>query len=81
MALNETISILASQPSDVGIQNLNRWEGFSISAGLALLAFVGFVIRGLFIYYLTYEAQKDRTINELIYDEQVSKTKCVSYSV
>ena len=44
---------------------------------LALLAFVGFVIRGLFIYYLTYEAQKDRTINELIYDEQVSKTKCV----
>ena len=77
MALNETISVLASQPSDVGILNLDKWVGISISAGLAFLAFVGFVIRGLFIYYLTYEAQKDRTINALILDEQVSRKKCV----
>ena len=72
MALNETICVLDSEPSDIETLNLDKWEGSLIAIGLGLVAIVGFIIRGLFIYYLTYEAQKDRTINTLMYDEQVS---------
>ena len=81
MALNETICVLGSEPSDIEALNLGKWVGSLIAIGLLLVAVVGFVIRGLFIYYLTYEAQKDRTINTLIYDEQVKYLQCTEYSV
>ena len=61
MALNETICILGSEHSDIETLNLGKWVGSLIATGLVLVAVVGFVVRGLFIYYLTYEAQKDRT--------------------
>ena len=59
MALNETICVLGSEPSDIETLNLGKWVGSLIAIGLILVAVVGFVIRGLFVYYLTYEAQKD----------------------
>ena len=71
MSLNDTICVIESELSDIKILNLTIWEGSLITLGLGLVATVGFVIRGLFIYFLTYEAQKDRTINTLIYEEQV----------
>ena len=71
MSLNDTICVIESELSDIKILNLTIWEGSLITLGLGLVATVGFVIRGLFIYFLTYEAQKDRTVNTLIYEEQV----------
>ena len=81
MALNETICVLGSEPSDIEALNLGKWVGSLIAIGLLLVAVVGFVIRGLFIYYLTYEAQKDRTINTLIYDEQVGYSQFTENNV
>lgn len=76
MALNDTICVIGSETSDIEILNLSNWEISLIVIGLCLVAIVGFVIRGLFIYFLTYEAQKDRTINTLIYEEQVRQILC-----
>ena len=79
MSLNDTICVNESEPSDIKILNLTIWEGSFITLGLGLVATVGFVIRGLFIYFLTYEAQKDRTINTRIYEEQVIQSYCKCY--
>ena len=85
MALNETICVLGSEASDIEALNYGKWVGSLIAIGLILVAVVGFVIRGLFIYYLTYEAQKDRTINTLMYGDQVRYSQCtenyVSYQI
>ena len=77
MVLNDTICVLGSEPSNIATHHLeNDWGGPLIATGIGLIAGVGFVIRGLFIYFLTYEAQKDRTINTLIYEEQVRQILC-----
>ena len=69
--INETICVKESEPSEVEILDLERWEGIGIALGIGLIAFTGFLVRGLFIYYLKYEAPKDRPINSLMFHEQV----------
>ena len=68
---NETICIVESESSDVEILNVGRWGGFGIALVVGLISFVGFIVRGLFLYYLKYEAPKDRPINSLMFYDQV----------
>ena len=76
MVLNDTICVLGSEPSNIAIHHLeNDWGGPLLATGIGLIAMVGFVIRGLFIYFLTYEAPKERTINNLLKVEQVSENQ------
>ena len=42
-----------------------------ITLGILIIAFIGFAIRGLFIYYLSFEAPKERPINSLMLHDQV----------
>ena len=68
---NETIGVVESEPSDVEILNQGILEGIGIALGIGLIAFVGFITRVLIIYYLKYEAPKDRPINSLMFHDQV----------
>ena len=68
---NETICIVESEPSDVKILNIGILKGTGIAMAIGMIAFIGFVARGLFIYYLKYEAPKDRPINRLMFHDQV----------
>ena len=69
--LNETICVVESQPSSVEILDIERWQGVGITLGILIIAFIGFTIRGLFIYYLSFEAPKERPINSLMLHDQV----------
>ena len=71
---NETICILESEYSGQEIQEVGTWMGIG-TIGLAMIvgiiATIGLVIRGFFIYYIKYEAPGDRPINSLILSDQV----------
>ena len=47
-----------------------------IALALIIVAIIGFVIKGLFAYYIKYEAPKERPINTMILSDQVSLEKC-----
>ena len=75
MILNDTdtgICALDAESSDVDVLDIGDMQGVGLATGLAIIAVFGFIIRGLFIYYLTYEAPKERPINSLMFEEQVS---------
>ena len=77
MFSNETICILDSEYSSQKIQEVGTLYGIVIATIVGILATVGLVIRGIFIYYIKYEAPGDRPINALILSDQVgSKTIC-----
>ena len=59
---NQTLSVVESQPSDIALLNIGKWEGTGIALGIAFIACIGLIIRGLFVYYLNYEAPGDRPI-------------------
>ena len=80
MVLNDTICVLGSETSDIAVHNLEHWQGPLIAFVILLIASIGFFIRGLFIYFLTYEAPKERTINNLLKDEQVNKIHSTIYN-
>ena len=80
MVLNDTICVLGSETSDIVVHNLEKWQGPLIAIGIVLIASIGFIIRGFFIYFLTYEAPKERTINNLLKDEQVNKKHSTIYN-
>ena len=69
---NETICVVDSKPSNLEILKIGKWYGIGVATGISVIGFIGFVIRGLFIYFLKYEAPKDRPINTLIFNDQVS---------
>ena len=76
MILNDTdtgICVLDVESSDVDVLDIGDTQGVGLATGLAIVAFIGFIIRGLFIYYLNYEAPKERPINSLMFEEQVRK--------
>ena len=72
MMYNETIGIVESKSSDVEILDMGALGGIGIAFGIALAATIGFIIRLLFIYYIKYEAPKQRAINTLMLHDQVS---------
>ena len=74
MFLNETICILDSDYSGQVVQDVGTWSGMGIALALLIVSFIGFVIKGFFIYYIKYEAPKERPINTMILSDQVSPT-------
>ena len=72
MLTNETICIVESDHSGQEIQEVGQWYAIGIALMIGLIAAVGLVIRGFFIYYIKYEAPGDRPINTLILTDQVS---------
>ena len=68
---NETISIVESQPSNLKIFEVGRLKCGGIALGVGIAAAMGAMIRGLFIYFLKYEAPKERPINKLMLHDQV----------
>ena len=74
MFLNETICILESDYSGQEVQDLETWSAIGITLVLVLVAALGFVIKGLFIYYIKYEAPKERPINTMILAKRSSKS-------
>ena len=70
---NETISIVKSHPSNVKIFEVGRLKCGGIALAVGIAAATGTMIRGLFIYFLKYEAPKDRPINKLMLHDQVRK--------
>ena len=74
MFLNETICILDSDYSGQVVQDVGTWGGMGIALALLIVSFIGFVIKGFFVYYIKYEAPKERPINTMILSDQVSLT-------
>ena len=75
---NETICIVESQPSKDKIFEVGELQGGEISLGLGIVAGIGFIVRGLFIYFLKYAAPKERPINSLMLHDQV-RSNCPFY--
>ena len=69
---NESICVVESQLSNVEILDIGKWGGGGIAFGLVILSALGLTVHGLFIYYLKYEAPKERPINTLMLHDQVS---------
>ena len=69
--INETICVQESELSDIEILDQGKWPGSAIALVILLIALVGLIARGLFVYFLNYEAPKDRPINSLMFHEQV----------
>ena len=68
---NESICVVESQLSDVEILDIGKWGGGGIAFGLTIVSAIGLIVHGLFIYYLKYEAPKERPINTLMLHDQV----------
>ena len=68
---NETICILESEYSGQEIQEVGTWMGIGLALIVGIIATIGLVVRGFFIYYIKYEAPGDRPINSLILSDQV----------
>ena len=72
MFVNGTICVVESDYSGQKVQDVGLWIGNGIALTLVIVAVLGFVIKGLFIYYIKYEAPKERPINTMVSIEQVS---------
>ena len=74
MNQNNTIYVLTSDISDVSIFNIGWFGAISIAISLAIVSAIGLCIRALFIYYIHYDAPKDRPFNTLLWLDQVIMT-------
>ena len=70
MLVNETIFIYQFKPSSSGVLQIGAYYGVTIAAAIGVIAILGLLIRGLFIYYINYKTS-DRPINSLVWYEQV----------
>ena len=68
---NETICILEAEYSGQKIHDVGTTYGIGIASIVGIIAAIGLVIRGVFIYYIQYEAPGDRPINNMILSDQV----------
>ena len=58
--------------SMVAILQVGEKAGVGIAIGIGLIGSIGLSIKGLFMYYIRYHAQKQRPINTLMFYDQVS---------
>ena len=68
---NETICISDLEPSNVKLYELTSLETVGTVFAIGTIALTGLMIRMFFMYYIRYEAPKDRPINTLIFYDQV----------
>ena len=66
-----TIDVLESQISNVALLDKGSLEGTGMALVVGGIGAVGFVVRLFFIYYIKFEAQKERPINTLMLHDQV----------
>ena len=66
-----SILIVESELSNVQITRVGPLEGISLAFAVGLVAALGLLIRGAFIYYIKYKAPKKRQINKLMLHDQV----------
>ena len=71
MERNSTIVVVDSEISEVALLNTGSLEGVGTAFAVGSIGLVGFVVRLLFIYYIKFEAQKERPINTLMLHDQV----------
>ena len=71
MNQNNTIYVLNSHISEVSIFNIGWFGGISIATSLGIVSAIGLCIRALFIYYIHFDAPKDRPFNTLLWLDQV----------
>ena len=71
MSPNNTIYVLDSHVSEVSIFNIGSLSGISIATSLGIVSAIGLCIRALFIYYIQFDAPKDRPFNTLLWLDQV----------
>ena len=67
----ESIQVLHSSLSSVGILNIGTSLGVLSGLGLAVVASIGLGFKSLFVYYLKFDAPKDRPYNTLLLIDQV----------
>ena len=65
------IQIIESQQSYVTILHLDSFISIALVLAIGMISLVGIFIKGLFIYYIRFEAPKDRPINRMIFFDQV----------
>ena len=72
MPTNTTLCFSSEmEASNVKVLELSTLEGIGVAL---LIASVGLIIRGMFMYYIKYKAPNDRPINKMIFHEQVSSS-------
>ena len=67
----ESIQVLHSSLSSVGILNIGTSLGVLSGLGLGVVASIGLGLKSLFVYYLKFHAPKDRPYNTLLLIDQV----------
>ena len=67
--------IIEFKQSNVFILHLNSFAAIALALILGIIYFIGIFIKGLFVYYIKYNASKDRPINRMIFVDQVSTVK------
>ena len=72
---NEAIQILETTLSNLGVLHLGGVGGAGLATILGIAASSGLMIRGMFVYYLTFYAPKNRPINKLMMLDQVRNIK------
>ena len=71
------ISLIESFESKVSMYQQDGTSTLITTVGLSTAAVIMFVTRGTLIYYIKYEAPRDRPINKMMLWDQVSKFKKV----
>ena len=69
--MNSTDFQLKQMMKSVQLLEEGNVKGISLAIGISIVALVGIIIRGLFIYYVKYAAPKERPINTLMLYDQV----------
>ena len=69
--MNSTDFQLQEMEKSAQLLEEGKVEGISLAIGISIVALMGIIIRGLFIYYVKYAAPKERPINTLMLYDQV----------
>ena len=67
----EASEVEGCDKSKVAILQVGEKAGVGIAIGIGLIGSIGLSIKGLFMYYIRYHAQKQRPINTLMFYDQV----------
>ena len=74
MFANESIYVLESSLSTLGLFQLGEIGGWGTALIFGILTSIGLLIKSVFVYYIHYWAPKDRPINALILVDNVRKS-------
>ena len=77
---NDSIHVQESELSYIQITRIGTLEGIGTAFAIGLVATLGLVIRGSFIYYIKYKAPKKRQINKLMLHDQVIALQILNFS-